>query len=182
MRRVLTIALLVSAGSMVSSNAVGGPLGSMWRNFWAGFRYNNEWPAQFVDADREAVRAPFRVMVFNGWRRQNTLTDDHFNEQNTEMTQAGWLKVRWVLTQVPEEYRTIYIQKTAGDELLAKRIEIVQDASREMLGTGEIANVVPTHIDPMGWPAETVDAIERRYVESAPAPRLPESENRGLGD
>ena len=40
-------------------------------------------------------------MVANGWRRQNLLSDYHFNEENPQLNLAGETKVHYILTQMP---------------------------------------------------------------------------------
>ena len=69
------------------------------------------WPEPFSAADREATIAPFGQMVANGWRRQNLISDYHFNDEDTQLTVAGEQKVRYILTQKPPSRRTIFVQQ-----------------------------------------------------------------------
>ena len=65
----------------------------------------NCWPEPFTRPDRYAVRAPFALMVSNGWRRQNLLGEHHFVDQGGKLTEAGRLKIRWILTEAPQHHR-----------------------------------------------------------------------------
>ena len=61
----------------------------------------NCWPAPFNCPDRQTVRAPFAIMVNNGWRRQNMLGDFHFEATTGQLTEAGKLKIRWIVIRGP---------------------------------------------------------------------------------
>ena len=82
----------------------------------------NCWPKPFVCPDRQAVRAPFVVMVNNGWRFQNMLGDHHFASDTGELNEAGRIKVRWILTQAPQQHRSVYVYKA-----LSKRTVLILD-------------------------------------------------------
>ena len=71
----------------------------------------NCWPKPWVCPDRQAVQAPFAVMVANGWRLQNMLGDHHFAAVTGELTEAAHLKIRWILTEAPQQQRTIYVHR-----------------------------------------------------------------------
>jgi hypothetical protein len=138
---------------------------------------NNCWPEPFVRPDRYAVRAPFAVMVHNGWRRQNLLSDQHFDETTSRLNESGEIKVRWILTQAPVQHRTIYVRRALRDELTDARVENVHEYAMQVVRGDQLPAIAVTDIDPTGWPAANVDAIDRKWRESAPEPRLPEPQN-----
>ena len=74
------------------------------------------WPKPFTCPDREAVRAPFAVMVANGWQRQNMLADFHFEPGTTRLTEAGRLKVRSIVFDSPEQHRTVFVRRADTPE------------------------------------------------------------------
>ena len=84
------------------------------------------WPDPFLCPDRAAVRAPFCAMVANGWRRQNMLGEFHFDPQSGQLTEAGRLKVQWILTACPEQHRLIYVHAAGTREETAARVAAVQ--------------------------------------------------------
>jgi hypothetical protein len=143
------------------------------------WKRNNCWPEAFVPADRLSVRAPFVVMVNNGWRRQNLLADHHFAEETADLNEAGKLKVHWIMTQAPKQHRTIYVHQSRKPEETAARIASVQEYAVEFAEQGQFPNVLATHLDPAGLPAARVDMIDRRWLESSPDPRLPEGDGGG---
>ena len=131
------------------------------------------WPEPFVKPDRYDARAPFAQMVSNGWRRQNLLAPHHFVDRESELTEAGRMKVRWILTEAPRQHRTIYVHKATDPELTAARIDNVQQLAAEVLPRGTLPLVVETSIPIYGWPAARADMIGRKFEGSTPDPRLP---------
>ncbi len=132
------------------------------------------WPKPFIYPDRCAVRAPFVLMVSNGWRRQNMLADHHFVEGKSELTQSGRLKIRWILTEAPRYHRTIYVHTADSAETTAARIQSVRQLAASLVPQGELPDVRRTSISAEGWPASQVDLIGRKFESSTPDPRLPE--------
>ena len=132
----------------------------------------NCWPEPFSGPDRATVRAPFCIMVANGWRRQNMLGEFHFEPTTGQLTEAGRLKVRWILTACPEQHRLIYVHTAEKDEETSARIAAVQHLAAQ-IAPNDLPPVMPTSISDDGWPADQVDLIGRKYQSSIPAPRLP---------
>lgn len=137
-----------------------------------GRRANEQWPSPYVCPDRVHVRAPFEQMVQNGWRRQNLLSPHHFNEDGTALTTAGELKVRWIMTQAPEQYRQIFVERSINPDHTAQRVAIAQQYASQV-GLGEQPMVSETNLVSDGRPASIVDAIGTRFQESMPPPVLP---------
>src|SRR5690606_32610892 len=69
--------------------------------FKRDYHRNKMWPEPFLQADRQATMAPFAIQTANGWRRQNLISDYHFQEGTNQLTLAGETKVRYILTQMP---------------------------------------------------------------------------------
>jgi len=135
---------------------------------------NNCWPKPFVCPDREAVREPFFAMVAKGWQRQNTLGDYHFEGETGKLTEAGELKVRWIVEQAPRHHRTIFVRRADSPEETAARIDLVQQAAIQWVPEGELPPVLETNLDAGSWPADRVDTIDRKFRDTTPDPRLPE--------
>lgn len=138
-----------------------------------GYRQNKVWPWPYVCADRLAVREPFCVMVNNGWRRQNLLGPHHFTENSAQLTTAGELRVRWIMTQAPGERRTIFIERDVDPAVTASRLATARNYASQVSTDGQIAQVVETHLISEGRPAAVVDATNVRFQESLPPPALP---------
>jgi len=124
---------------------------------------NNCWPEPFLRPDRLAVRAPFVIMVNNGWRRQNMLAEHHFEEGAGTLNQAAELKIRWIMTEAPRQHRTIYVRRANTPELTAARIAAVQEYAVQFAEEGQLPTVLETNLDAAGWPAAS-------NTEEAPGP------------
>jgi hypothetical protein len=152
-----------------------------YRMMHRDFHRNNLWPEPFNYPDRDVARAPFAVMVHNGWRVQNTLGSYHFHENSSRLTEAGQLKVHWIMTEAPPQYRTIYVERGESPEATAGRIQAIQAAAGQHLPPGAVAEVHETLVPPRGTPADQIDATARQWHNSIPAPRLPGSGGSGGG-
>ncbi len=165
----LTAVLAVSASAQKP-----GPIASVGKDS----ARNNCWPDPFVCPDRAAVRAPFVLMVQNGWRRQNLLAEHHFVDGQTELNEAGRIKVRWIVTEAPLQHRTIYVRRGDSLEVTAGRVASVQQWTSQV-APGQFAMIEETSISAVGWPGERVDALERKFQSSTPDPKLPEAQSGG---
>jgi hypothetical protein len=157
--------------------AVATPAKAQWfSNFWDGINRdcvrNKMWPEPFLQADRRATIAPFSVMVANGVRRQNMLSDYHFNQEHPQLSLSGETKVHYILTQQPPNRRTIFVQRGATPAETAARIQMVQRAAMKMNLGGGTPDVVETDLPNDGWPADDVDAVARKFNGTRPDPRL----------
>ena len=139
------------------------------------FKRNNCWPDPFVQMDRESVRLPFQAMVVNGWRKQNLLSEHHFEEDTARLTQAGEIKVYWILSQVPPQHRTIFVQRAQNGDITTARVDAVQQTALRYVPAGELPEVVETNLPTDGRPAEVVDSINRAFNKNAKLPILPAS-------
>jgi len=173
MRRVasalLTLAFLVAA----TSDAQAQIFGDFFRGFAKDYRRNASWPEPFIKPDQEAVNTPFALMAQNGWKQQTTLCEYHFVPDTNKLTAAGELKVRWILTQVPESRRVIFVVEGFTPEETKGRVDSVQQVAARIVRTGGLPEVVTTLDEPWGSPAETVDAIAKKREATRPDPQLP---------
>jgi hypothetical protein len=182
MRRLAFSILLVAPVLMASPCFGGDTMDDFWGMMRLDFHRNNKWPDTFTPADREAVNAPFAVMVYNGWRAQNTIGPYHFEEGSANLTEAGRLKVQWILTQAPEQYRTIFVEKADGRQAASARVHSVRAIAARMALPGETPHVVETAIPARGWSAQSIDSQYRKFYDSQPAPVLPERQGGGSSD
>jgi hypothetical protein len=138
------------------------------------------WPAPFNASDRVAARLPFALMVNNGWRRQNMLGEFHFEPGTGQLTEAGRLKVRWILTTGPEQHRLLYVHTADTDRETAARMTAVQQLASQ-ISPMNLPPITATSISDEGWSANQVDGISRKYLSSQPNPRLPPPTSSGGG-
>lgn len=150
-----------------------------WNSIVRDVKRRQCWPEPFNGPDRAAVRTPFSIQVANGWRKQNMLGEYHFVTGSDQLTEAGRLKVRWILTACPPQHRMIYVHIGMNDEETASRIAAVQKFAAEVT-PANVPPIMPTAVSDEGWPADQVDAIGRRFQSTMPDPRLPASSS-GMG-
>ena len=130
------------------------------------------WPDPFVCPDRAAARAPYATMVANGWQRQNMLGEYHFESGTGQLTEAGRLKLRWILTAAPQQHRGVWVHRAMTEEETAARMAAVFRLASQIT-PNDLPSVQPTSISDEGWPADQVDLIGRKFQSSTPPPRLP---------
>jgi hypothetical protein len=146
---------------------------SWWERTCATWRLNRSWPAPFIAADREAVNAPLVAQAQKGWQRQNLLGAFHFDPQTNQLTRAGELKVREILTQSLPDRRTIFVERALSNQLTAARVDAVQQTAVRMLPAGELPEVAESNLVLDGWPAADVDATMNAFEKTRPDPRIP---------
>lgn len=165
------ILVLVSL-AVVNSSAEAG-----WHEFWdrvhLDFHRNNCWPEPFASVDRRAANAPFGRMVANGWKRQNTLTSHYFDPETHELTAGGKERIHFILKNVPEQHRTIFVSIPSKRGAIDTRIDSVQQEIARQSPEGSMPAVVSTPIEPRGWPADYINAVHRRDRDTMQNPRLP---------
>ncbi len=148
-------------------------------DFCSAYEHNKIWPLQFVHADRQAATAPFQTMIAKGWQRQNTLGDYHFDDAN-QLTEAGRLKVRWILTDPALDRRQVFVHGAMSREVTTTRVSSVQQFLAFSQTGNEMGSVAETNLASPSYPADYVDEIGRKFRESIPLPRLPEREKLNL--
>ncbi|MFZ5832909.1 MAG: hypothetical protein ACOY3P_22710 [Planctomycetota bacterium] len=131
------------------------------------------WPKPFACQDRQAVRAPFVTMVANGWERQNMLSDYHFEMGTGTLTEAGRLKIEWILFEAPEQHRQVFVRRSINAEEMASRMANVHEYIAQLMPQGDIPPIFESTMPNPGWPAERVDRVGRKFYEVGPPPSLP---------
>ena len=150
--------------------------GWRWKNFWSdvevGFYRNNVWPEPFASADRALTRAPMEIQKNNGWRMQNTISDQLFDEESDALNEAGRLRVFWIVTQSPIHRRTVFVLRGKTPDVTSIRVDSVQKAVAKSLPEGGMPDVVVTSVIPHFGSGVYYDNINRPYQQSVPSPRL----------
>lgn len=178
MKRRYTAAVLIGL-SAVAGTAEANWFTNFCKNVHRDYRRNNCWPEPFVYDDREAVKAPFGVMIAKGWRSQNTLMDHHFSLETGELNEAGRLKVKQILWHTPPAHRALYVVRGANQDVTAVRVDAVQEAVVAASPQGDLPPVLEVDYGPTGWPADYIDNLAKRYQATMPDPRLPAADDGG---
>lgn len=174
MRKAMLLAIVAAAMGISSSRVdAADNWSAFWHRFDLDFHRNNCWPEPFIHADRRAARAPFEVMTHNGWRQQNTISDDLFHQETHQLTHAGVLRIRWIVTQSPRNRRMVYVLQGATRDETEQRIDAVQQTIAKLLPSGQLPPVVLTSKVPLSGSGDYFDQVDRRVRSSIPNPRLP---------
>jgi len=138
-----------------------------------GCQANQMWPSQYIPAARRSVLGAYEVMVNNGWRRQNLLGAYHFDPDSNELTDAGKLKVKWILTQTPHHRRSVFVERGFDLSHTAARVTSINTWVSRMSPTVGEVDVNDTHIMAEGHSAGTVDHIFVGFQANQRPPVLP---------
>ena len=155
--------------------------GDFWHRFWLDFHRNRAWPQPFNHIDRQAAIRPWNLMLHNGWRKQNTISSQLFDQETNSLTRAGRLKVRWIALQAPMHRRTVYVLTGRTPEVTEARLESVRAVVDKIAVHGQSPQVVLTNKAPVGSSGAYFDAVDRQYRTSIPAPRLPDADAESTG-
>lgn len=142
--------------------------------FKAAFHDNLMWPQQYVKPSRRAICQAFDTMTVNGWRRNNLLGKYDFNTEGEGLSEAGKLRVTWILTQAPPNRRTIFVQRGIDEATTAARVEAVQTLAANFSYAGP-ADVQESHLQDDGHPASSVDAVFTGFNANQMPPILPQA-------
>ena len=169
LRRTIVLTCLLSFLCAADSQAG-------WHDFMNRVRLdwhrNNAWPQPFVNQDRMATCSAFVTQAQNGWYAASTLTGMYFDPQTQVLTEAGELKVREIVTQHPEQYRTVFVVKGLSENASSIRKDSIQQAVSRIIPDGSMPEVTLVNTSLRPWPAEEIDAVGRAYRSTRPAPRL----------
>ncbi len=177
MRRLLTICGLAASLAFTSATQAG----EFWYRNRVDFNRNNAWPEPFQSADRALTREFWHIQVNNGWRLQNTVGNLFFEEGSNDLTRAGDLKIRQIVTQNPSHRRTVFVLMSDTQAITSKRVEAVQRAVSKYVPEGPLPQILLTDVDVDGGSGEYFDRIDNAYRQSIPAPRLGDSSSGSSG-
>jgi len=136
------------------------------------FHRNNCWPEPFVYPDRAAVKAPFEAMTQRGWEQQNMLGPHHFNAETNQLTDAGKIKLRWIMTQAPPQFRTAFVEQDLNPDVTAARMKAAQQSADQIVQGGAAA-IQETTLVSHGNSGAYFDSVYQKFESSTPEPRLP---------
>ncbi len=168
-----------SSGCRARNGGYEPSLGQVYRS---GYDANVQWPKIYIPPARRSVHAAYDAMINNGWRRQNLVGNYHFNAQTNELTDAGKLKVNWILTQAPVQRRNVFVQRGNTELQTTARLATVQGYAGDMSPATENVSVNDTHIVAEGHRASSVDRVFVGYEASRLPPVLPASTGGGSGE
>lgn len=185
--RRFTLALAIfSLAALIASMAILAVAGESgyrdndpWHNYWVDWHRNNSWPEPFVGPDAASVCAAFRADIIKGWEQQNLLGDPHFESNNAKLSPSGMIKLRWILTQNPPEFRTPFVERTASDEITARRLAAAQQAAIELAPSMPV-NVAVSDMRMFTTPSDYVTGVHNwfgNFMKTIPDPQIQAFQN-----
>jgi len=181
MRWKLALGILLFCGAaMEAGPARAGALGWLLHDIQTTFQHNRAWPEIYLEADRHHVAAPFAAMQRKGWEEQNMLGAHHFDLETNRLTEAGLIKLRWIITQGPLEHRTVFVERDIDPTLTAQRMQRAREAAQSILVDGT-PHVQPTEMVSHGSSGAYFDSVYQKFQSSTPEPRLPACSNAASG-
>ncbi len=179
----MTIVVVAAAVSSLAFVAVAGDgsyhTGDPWHNYWVDWHRNNCWPEPFVGPDAESVYTAFKVDIIKGWEQQNLLGDPHFESNGYKMSPAGLIKLRWILTQNPPEFRQPFVERTASDEITARRLAAAQQAAIDLVPSMPV-NVAISDMRMFTTPSDYVTGVHAwfgNFMKTIPDPQIQAFQN-----
>lgn len=147
------------------------------------FHHNLYWPHPYTVLDRQAVEQVVQQQIVNGWEQATTLYDYHFDTETQSLNSAGRDHLYWIMSTVPFEFRTAYVQASRVDPSLSSvRLANVQSEAARFVGQDQALPVLLRVTTPVGTPAADVDAIfQYRRDNLSPTPVLQSAGGGGGG-
>ncbi len=136
------------------------------------FHHNYHWPHPYVEADRQSVMQYVDIQVANGWRESATLYEYHFDPVTHELNSAGRQHLHWILSNVPQQFRTPYVQSNVVDpDVNELRLASVQAEAGRVVGEAYVPPIALRVTSPVSSSAEEMNAIfEFRRATPIPPP------------
>ena len=138
------------------------------------YHHNLYWPYPYKCMDQESVNQFIELQIVNGWEEATTLYDYHFESESHELNRAGRDHLYWIMSSVPVEFRTAYVQASRLDPSVSQmRIAAVQSEASRFVGADQVPPVLLRVTTPHGTPAAEVDAVfQYRRANLTPSPVL----------
>jgi len=168
-RKVTALAMLVCLLQVTTSRAG-------WHEFWqrsrTDFHRMNCWPKPFEASSQSVVRNNLTAYVNRGWQLNNTLSNHMFDTATQQLTTAGMIKLRWIMTQAPLNRQMVFVLQGRTKEDTSVRLKSVKRAVAQLREQKSDA-VHLTHRQPWGGSGEYFQSVDSSYKSSIPRPRLP---------
>ena len=168
MTLVINVILLVAA----SAPAMAGPFSATFNHINRGYHRNHCWPQPFAYQDYQAVNAPFATMVQNGWRLQTLISSHHYIPGTDTLNEAGQRQIRWIITQAPENRRTIFVEQGDSRERTEARVAAIRTIAQQFAFNGETFDIQESNLVAHGTSGAYAHRINTTYSESIPPPRI----------
>ncbi len=182
-RQSILIAIVSLLIAPIFARAGGDSGPEWWRNYWTSWHRNNCWPEPFIEPDEASVCTMFSCEIVKGWEMQNLMGEPHFTPDNSKLSPAGMIKLRWILTQNIPEYRLPFVERGFSDDITARRMAAVQQGCGELMPS-VAPRVAVSEMRMMCTPSDSVTTTNdwfAKYMRSIPNPQLPAFQSNNGG-
>lgn len=145
------------------------------------FHHNHYWPLPYVCYDRDYVYTALSTQTTNGWVRETTLYDYHFDPTTQRLTQAGELHLEWILNHTPARRRMAFVQSTINADLNQQRLQNVRNTALAMTAEQDLPPIMLRTTQTLSRPAAEIVTIRRAEFLSQPVPRVPLPDTQTAG-
>jgi hypothetical protein len=175
----IRLSILIVALGYAMPLSAGGPIVDFLASIPQDFKQRNSWPDPYINPARAAVGQTMATQTAAGWERQNLLSDFHFVPGGSELTEAGRLRVQWILDEAYDPYRQIYVHRAGTPQETALRMQAVQRVVAQSAYAANVPVLESTRIDD-GWPASKIDTLDHKSNEVALPPKLMGASSSGI--
>jgi len=175
------------AGGGMPNDAPGGRQTEYKGRFWPPFprpvgkeakwihqyHYAHYWPYPQNCEDRVSVTNALNLQAANGWADATTLYHYHFDPETSQLNSSGMAHLEYILFRTPVHRRTVFVQMSPSVQIDQTRLASVQNVAGVLSQNAGIPEIALRRARAYGTSAEEIDVMSRRYIGSAPAPRLP---------
>ena len=145
------------------------------------FHTAHYWPYPYVCEDRHSVQEFIATQEEAGWENATTLYDYHFDNDDQSVNRSGLMQLQWILRNVPEHRKIVYVQAANNVAASNLRVASVQSEISEAVGLENSPPVTLRITSPLGRSALEVDKIQLKAQSTLPAPRISPAVSGGAG-
>lgn len=142
------------------------------QQFSEKFHAAHYWPHPYNCQDRAYLKEMSARQIANGWKNEATLYSYHFDADTNELTHTGRNHLRWIMDWVPEQYRTIWVQKGINAQINDIQLASVRKATAEFVTSGDVPSIELRTAVPPGRPADEIQTIHDLEINSMPNPHI----------
>ena len=143
------------------------------------FHHAHYWPYPYNCQDLAYIHALSDAQVGNGWMKETTLYEHHFDPETNTLNHAGRLHLKWILQTIPEQRRYVWVQANDDKAISEARMASVQQTAAELAVDGKLPPIALRITERDGRPTDEINRIRQQETDSIPVPRIPYNSSSG---
>lgn len=142
------------------------------QQFTTRFHSAHYWPYPYNMQDRCFLRTVSDAQVNNGWIKEATLYDYHFDEKDNSLNHAGRNHLIWIVQTIPEQRRFVWVQASTDKKVTDARLDHVKKETAKLAGDANVPPVMVRITPTDGRPAEDINRMRKAMLDSTLPPRI----------